>query len=207
MSGGQTFAEFKALTTWGWNMHLWDVPVTKLVHVRLAAWLIEVFFLLSTGCTKISVLLVYRRISTGSGSLWFVRLTWAAIAFIATYVLALTLEIMFICRPLDSYWKSYSITYTKHFTCGDEHVPMVLSAACSIFSDVYSSVLPMLLVRRLRLSTKQRICLFVLFSCGLLTAGTGVARFYYLWKVTIDYKRGPHTRDSTWLGWPLLVCL
>jgi hypothetical protein len=207
LSIGQTVAEYKAVTTWGWNMHLWDVLPTNLEHVRLSAWLIEVFFILGTGCTKISILLVYRRISNGSSSLWFIRLTWVAIAFTAVYMLAFTLEIMLVCRPLNAYWKSYSITYRGSYTCGNERIPLVLSAALSAVSDIYSSVLPMLFVRKLRLSTRQRISLFLLFSVGLLTAGTGVARFYYLWKVTINYQPGPHTHDSTWLGWPVFVSL
>lgn len=205
ISVGQTFAEYKALTTWGWNKHLWDIRFANLEHVRLSAWLIEIFFLLGTGCTKVSILLVYRRISTGSSSVWFVRLTWAAIAFTVTYVSALLLELMLVCRPLNAYWKSYSITYKGHFTCADEHVPIVLSAAASVISDIYASVLPMLLVRKLRLSRRQRIGLFVLFAAGLLTAGTGIVRIYYLDKITTNYQPGPYTHDVTWLGWPTFV--
>lgn len=186
-------------------MHLWDVPFTNMEYVRLSAWLNELFFLLGTACTKVSILLVYRRISTGSNSVWFIRLTWAAIAFTVTYAVALILELMLACRPLDAYWKSYSLTYTKSFKYADEHVPIVLSAAVSVFSDIYASVLPMLLVRRLRLSRRQRISLFVLFSAGLLTAGTGAVRIYYLDKVTTNYQPGPHTHDVTWLGWPTFV--
>jgi hypothetical protein len=186
-------------------MHLWDVPIANLENVRLSAWLNQVFFLLGTGCTKVSILLVYRRISTGTNSVWFIRLTWAAIAFTATYVLAFLLELMLVCRPLNAYWKSYSSTYNEPFTCANEHLPLVLSAAASVFSDIYVSVLPMLLVRKLHLSPRQRTSLFVLLSAGLLTAGTGTVRIYYLDKVSTNYQPGPYTRDVTWLGWPTYV--
>lgn len=186
-------------------MHLWDVPFANLEHVRLSAWLNEFFFLLGTGCTKVSILLVYRRISTGSNSEWFIKLTWVAIAFTATYVSALLLELMLVCRPLNAYWKFYSPTYNEPFTCANERVPVLLSAAASMVSDIYASVLPMLLVRKLHLSRRQRISLFVLFSAGLLTAGTGAVRIYYLNKVSINYEPGPHTHDVTWFGWPLYV--
>src|SRR2546423_1073466 len=198
---------YEGMTTCGWNKHLWDVPPTSSPKVRLAAWLVSLFFVWSTGCTKISVLLVYRRISSGSNSEWFVRLTWAAIAFTALDVLAYTLEVMLACRPLNAYWKSYSPGYMTKFTCINEHVPLVLSAVVSSVSDIYASILPMLLVRKLRLSRRQRISVFILFSFGLLTACTGIARSYYLFKVTINYQPGPHTHDSTWLGWPLFVSL
>lgn len=63
----------------------------------------------------------------------------------------------------------------------------------------------MFLVRKLKLSTKKRIGLVNLFSLGILTVGTGVARIYYSDKVTTNYKPGLHTHDVTWFGWPLYV--
>lgn len=205
MSVGQTFAEFKALTTWGWNKHLWDVPFNRLEFVRLAAWLVEFFFLLGNACTKISILLVYRKISSGSHNYWFIRLTWAAIAFTIIYTFSLGLELLLICRPLNSYWKSYNPAYKEKFSCGDEHIPIVFSAAASVSSDIYSSILPMLLTSKLKLTSKQRLSLYALFSAGLLTAGIGIARMALLIKVTTNYKPGPHTADVTWYGWPTFV--
>ncbi|EXJ80672.1 hypothetical protein A1O3_06956 [Capronia epimyces CBS 606.96] len=199
---GQTIFEYKALTTWGWNMHIWDVRPEKLEHIRLGAWLVEVFFVLGNACTKVSILLVYRKISSGSHSLWFIKLIWTAIAFTVAYSVGLVLELFLICRPLTSYWRSYNPAYTGTYRCGNELAPIVFSAAASVFSDVYSSVLPMLLTRKLNLSGRQRLSLYVLFSAGLLTAGIGIARMIFLIKVTTNYMPGPHTHDVTWYGWP-----
>ncbi|EXJ90249.1 hypothetical protein A1O1_03348 [Capronia coronata CBS 617.96] len=202
LSIGQTYAECRALKTWGWNKHLWDIPIDKMEYVRLGAWLVEVFFLLGNGCTKVSILLVYRKISSRTHSYWFIRLTWGAIAFTIAYTVALVLEVFLVCRPLESYWKSYDPTYTRKYVCGDEGGPLIFSAAASVFSDVYSSVLPMLLTRKLKLSQRQRFSLYALFSAGLVTAAVGVARMVFFVKVTMNYKLGPHTHDVTWYGWP-----
>ncbi|EXJ57948.1 hypothetical protein A1O7_05371, partial [Cladophialophora yegresii CBS 114405] len=202
LSIGQTFSEYKALTSGGWNMHLWDIPIDRLEYVRLSAWLIELFFLLGNACTKISILLVYRKISGRSHSTWFIRLTWAAIALTLAYTSGLGLELVFVCRPLVSYWKSYSTDYNRKYTCGNEQIPIVFSAAASVFSDIYASLLPMLLVRNLNMTSRQRLGLYVLFSAGLLTAGIGVARLIFLVKVTTNYQLGPTTHDVTWNGWP-----
>ena len=105
LSVGQTYVSYKNLTTWGWNKHLWDVPFVDHEDVRLGAWLLEFFFLLGMACTKISILFVYRRISNGSHSRWFIRLIWAAIAFTVAYAVALTLYLFLICHPWDSYWR------------------------------------------------------------------------------------------------------
>lgn len=186
-------------------MHLWDIPGNRLKYIRLAAWLIEFFFLLGTACTKVSILLVYRKISSGSHTFWFIRLTWAAIAFTILYTISLSLELLLVCRPLPSYWNSYDPAYSKPYKCGNERGPIVFSAAASVFSDIYSSVLPMLLTARLNLTIRQRVGLYTLFSLGLLTAGVGCARLYFLLKVTMNYQPGPNTHDVTWEGWPTFV--
>ena len=186
-------------------MHVWDIPVDRLMYIRLAAWVVECFFLLGNACTKTSILLSYRRISARSHSTWFIRLTWAAIAFTIIYTVALGLELVFVCRPFVSYWRSYDPDYTENYTCGNEQIPIVFSAAASVFSDIYASILPMLLVQTLQLSSRQRLGLYLLFSAGLLTAGVGIGRLLFLVKVTINYRLGPDLQDVTWYGWPTFV--
>ncbi|KAJ9626856.1 hypothetical protein H2204_009872 [Knufia peltigerae] len=200
-----TFAEIKAMTTWGWNKHIWDIRPDKLPDLRLAAWLIEFFFLLGNACTKISILLFYRRITSGLPGFWFLYLAWSAIAFTVLYTLGLLIELFVICRPLKSYWESYNPLYTNKYTCGNEHIPFIFSAAASVTSDIYSSVLPMMLARTLHMTRKRRFSIYALFSAGLLTAGTGIARLIVFIPVTTNYKIGPHTHDVSWLGWPLLA--
>lgn len=112
---------------------------------------------------------------------------------------------MLVCRPLPAYWNSYNPKYSRSYQCGNERFPIVFSAAASVFSDIYSSVLPMSLTARLSLTTRQRIGLCVLFSAGLITAGVGCARLYFLLKVTMNYQPGPRTHDITWEGWPTFV--
>ena len=184
------------------QMHLWDVPLDRLEYVRLAVFLNELFFLLGNACIKISILLVYRKISARSHSRWFIRLTWVAIAFTVAYTVGLGSELLLVCRPLSSYWKSYKPNYTGQYTCGNEQFPVVFSAAASVFSDIYASVLPTLLVSKLYLTNRQRLSLYALFSVGLLTAGIGLARMVYFVKITTNYKLGPNTHDVTWYGWP-----
>jgi hypothetical protein len=194
-----------ALSSWGWSMHIYDIPVDRLQYTRLAAWLFELFFLLGNACTKISILLLYPNISTRSHIMWFIRLTWVAITFTFLYAVALVLELMLVCRPFMSYWESYSPAYTESHTCADEQVPVVLSAVASVVSDFYASVLTMLLIRQLKLTPRQRVGLYAVFSAGIFTRGIGIGRVIYLVKVTTKYQLGLDTHDVTWYGWPLFV--
>jgi hypothetical protein len=205
LSIGQTFAEYKAMTSWGWDLHIWDILPTRLEYGRLSVWLIELSFLLNNAVCKISILLVYRQISARSQNRLFIKLTWAAIGFTIYYMVGFLLELFFVCRPLVSYWKSYNPTYKDKYTCGSEQAPVVAQAAVSVFSDVYASVLPVLLVRKLQITRRQRIGMYALFSGGLLTAAVGCGRLYYLVKITTKYQIGPDTHDVTWYGWPCFV--
>lgn len=65
----------------------------------------------------------------------------------------------------------------------------------------------MSLTARLSLTARQRAGLYVLFSAGLLTAGVGCARLYFLLKVTMNYQPGPNTHDITWEGSPTFVII
>nr|POE86963.1 hypothetical protein CFP56_63995 [Quercus suber] len=64
---GVIFTTLAILATaqYGADRHIWDVSYNKFESLALVAWLSEVTFLVSTTCTKISVLLFFRRLSQG----------------------------------------------------------------------------------------------------------------------------------------------
>lgn len=56
------------------DRHIWDVFPTKFEYIALVGWLAEISFIVSTGCTKVSVLLFFRRLTEGSiAKVWKVR--------------------------------------------------------------------------------------------------------------------------------------
>jgi hypothetical protein len=63
----------------------------------------------------------------------------------------------------------------------------------------------MLLIRQLKLTPRQRVGLYAVFSAGIFTRGIGIGRVIYLVKVTTKYQLGLDTHDITWYGWPLFV--
>ena len=85
---GETVSMYRAVAYDGWNRHIWDVPYVWGPRARLISWIIQIFFLVGTGCTKVSILLVYRRIARGAVTPTFLYLTWALIAFNVAYVVA-----------------------------------------------------------------------------------------------------------------------
>lgn len=51
---------------YGMDRHIWDVFPTNFEYIALVGWLAEISFIVSTGCTKVSVLLFFRRLTEGS---------------------------------------------------------------------------------------------------------------------------------------------
>lgn len=127
--------------------HIWDIPIEEYTKIAETIWLGEFAFLVCGGCTKISVLLFYRRLVKGT---FESRWKWAviiAIVFTTAYTLAFMLALVFNCNPTEAYWKAFDPTWGHDYTCVDTTVINLLAGVCAAFSDLYSVVLPFLMVR------------------------------------------------------------
>jgi hypothetical protein len=61
-------------------------------------------YLVSTATTKISILLFYRRLASGTISKAFQWAVYASIAFVAIYWVVFTLNLFLGCRPFRAFW-------------------------------------------------------------------------------------------------------
>ncbi|KAK3675345.1 hypothetical protein LTR78_004855 [Recurvomyces mirabilis] len=183
---------------YGIDRHVWDVPPQWFSPGILIAWLSEIAFLVSSCSTKISVLLFYRRLTKGTISTRWKAATIGAIIFTVGYCLSLILALILTCQPTNSYWLSYSPTYEKPYHCVDTRSVNPLSGALSVFSDFYSVLLPMLMLRHFDIPHRQKTALYAVFSLGFLVVAAGCVRTYYIYKLGTDY-------DITWVGYHLFV--
>ncbi|KAK5716092.1 hypothetical protein LTR15_009917 [Elasticomyces elasticus] len=175
-----------------------DVPPEWFETAILLAWLGEFAFLISTCCTKISVLLFYRRLVQGTFSKRWRMATIGAIIFTACYCVAFELALIFNCRPTEAYWKAYSLSYTTSYHCADTRNLNPVSGALSVFSDLYAVLLPMGMLRHFDAPKKQKVALNVVFSLGLIVVACGCVRTYYIHQLGVSY-------DLTWQGYSLFV--
>lgn len=61
------------------------------------------------------------------------------------------------CQPIEAYWRSYSATYTREYHCVDTTVLNPLQGALSIFTDLYSVLLPVMMLWRLEATKQQKV--------------------------------------------------
>ncbi|KAK5687799.1 hypothetical protein LTR17_026750 [Elasticomyces elasticus] len=97
----------------------WDIPPQDYEPIALLGWLTQLAFLTSGACTKIAVLLFYRRLVKDTfDSRWRVAV-FAGIGFIATYTVAIILVVILRCSPVDAAWRHYAPGYSAKYECVD----------------------------------------------------------------------------------------
>jgi hypothetical protein len=187
----QTLTHSVAAYKYGINRHIWDVPPNLWaggaeVCPRLIeqtgpsranreyqiSWFIEVLFFWGTCFNKMSILLFYRRLVVGTYSNKFKWMLWCAIGFVVAYTITWFTLICGTCFPLNAQWKSLDPTYTKSYHCAPVALQKKISLAggiLSVVSDLYSVVLPAMLLLRITVITKrQKIGLLFIFGMGFL---------------------------------------
>lgn len=132
-------------------------------------WLAEIFYLWTTGCTKIAVLLFYRRLirtTISRGLRWAI---WLALSFTACYTIGFTVILLVGCNPVEARWMKFDPTWraTHKFKClNSPFVTIPLSGALSVFSDVYALAIPAILLSGLQMARRQKIGLYIVFALG-----------------------------------------
>jgi hypothetical protein len=118
--------------------------------------------------TKISALMFYRRLVKESCSKRMIYTIWVAIWFLIVSTIALFLVFITTCSPIEAYWRQVYPTY-KRFTCRAKSSLLIInetSTAVNVITDVYSLVIPALLVTKLRLTRRQRIAIMFILGIG-----------------------------------------
>jgi hypothetical protein len=156
--------------------------------------------LVASGATKASVLLFYRRLVVGTLARRWKLAIYFALAFHAIYLVSITLGYLLICRPLQAYWMSYDYNWNQDYTCAPANGLNPVIGVLSVLSDVYAVALPFVILHYYTLDVPraQRIGLNIIFALGLLVAGAGIGRTYYLIKLGNTY-------DTSWTGFDLLI--
>jgi hypothetical protein len=135
------------------------------------SWILQVLMLVSSGATKASVLLFYRRLVVDSLARRWKFAIYFALTFHALYLLGIILSYTLICHPIESYWMAYDPTYEVEFTCAPGALAFVpILGVLSIVSDVYAVALPYLILRHytLNIPRSQKIGLNIIFATGTL---------------------------------------
>ncbi|KAK3938736.1 hypothetical protein QBC46DRAFT_365287 [Diplogelasinospora grovesii] len=178
----------------GAGLHSWQLDLTQFSALERAAWYGIVFYSLSLTFTRISILLLYRRIFTYS---------WAKRAIRITLILVITLGLWFIasiltaCVPLTAFW-DWSLFFTTHVYCQPVQI-WWLNAALNIVSDIVIMAVPMPVLSTLKLPKRQKIALVGVFGLGFFVCVVSILRL-----ITLVHVEESNPWDSTYTSAQLI---
>lgn len=182
-----------AVTHWGWNRHIWDVPLNMVTLGLKLTIAMECLFGVAVSCTKMSLLILTRRVmSNGTGILRHVAA--AGMFVVACEGIIFNLVVIFTCSPVSDYW-TLSLTPQK---CINERMHLLLGGIINTLTDFLVFLLPLPTVLSLKIHRRQQILLCLLFGAGLIVCIAGTVRIWFAWKTASTY-------DRTWKSYPLWI--
>ncbi|KAK8085696.1 hypothetical protein PG997_006967 [Apiospora hydei] len=149
-----------------------------------AVWVAAIIYTLTGSFAKLSLLVVYIRLSPQKTFRYLVA---ATMAFIASYTIGLFFSFLFSCNPMR---RSWDVLETEG-KCINQAALYIATAVANIVSDVILFVLPIPLVVKLHMPKMQKIGLFFVFAIGSTTVVTSIIRTAILPGMLYD-------PDQTW---------
>jgi hypothetical protein len=138
------------------------------------AWVDVIWYDMTIFLTKLSILLLYRRILTYQHALYAVHILMVIVIVTTLFALCIT---MTACIPLKAWWD-----YTIPAGTASCHPPSFWWAAVGLHmsTDVFIFALPMPIIFSLRVCRRQKLILYGLCAFGFLTTIMSGVRLIYL---------------------------
>jgi hypothetical protein len=115
-------------------------------------------FLTATNFAKASILLFYLRLASSRAF----KIVTCLVLFVACgYCLFGAFTWLFMCRPINAYWD-----LTVHGKCLDFKVAFLVGGVVNVTTDVVMLLLPIWVLRPLRLPRKQKIRVTLILMTG-----------------------------------------
>ncbi|PTU22107.1 hypothetical protein P175DRAFT_0516082 [Aspergillus ochraceoroseus IBT 24754] len=155
----------------GYGIHIWNITVSRLGSYERTILAASVIYVPALALAKLALLMLYYTLLRTVTHVW--KYIIFVIAFIIiSYTIAFVLAIIFACSPLA---KSWDPTITTG-SCINLHSVYLTIVITNTTSDVIIILIPVPIIRELRLPFLQRLGVICLFGIGGLTIITSIIR-------------------------------
>lgn len=175
-----------------WIRHQYDIPVDHVTTGLKMVLSAQLMFAVACTLTKLSMLMLVRRM-LASATLFWRRITTFAIIIVSVQGSVFCITVIFQCRPPQDYWK---MSVGPQPTCINQGTSLLIAGIINTFTDLLVVLLPMRTVWSLQMPLRQMIIIIILFGCGFVSCGAGISRTYYMYQVT-------QTWDQVWASYPV----
>jgi hypothetical protein len=111
---GMTAVVLLANRNYGWNRHLWDVPVHMIEQANRIAFVAKIMFTLASSFTRLSLIFLYYRLIRDTNLRWYSWALHSSLAFnimiIISFVLLVVFTCMYVPTQTNSLPKEFSLT-------------------------------------------------------------------------------------------------
>lgn len=148
---------------YGYHRNIWTLTIWNIDNFTKIFFCYSILYGLSLAMVKISIVFLYKRIFRAQ-SRGIQYTIWATQLFNVFIFIIWLIGLFFACRPLDYYW-SYASNVTG--TCPDPIDGGLVYPILNILMDAWMLVLPMSQIWSMRLSSKSKLGVLIMFSLGL----------------------------------------
>ena len=163
----------------GLDRHVWDVRPAVFDEALLLGWLSMMFFVISMSAIKASVLLFFLRLIDNRHSRTLYYTVIAGIVLIALAGTAFIFVLIFSCQPISAVYRGMDPKWLTEYRCINREPSDLFNGIFNICTDIYSIILPVLVVRGLSMDRKRKIVLYVIFCCSLIVVVASIVRTIY----------------------------
>ncbi|KFY45266.1 hypothetical protein V494_01021 [Pseudogymnoascus sp. VKM F-4513 (FW-928)] len=171
--------------------HVWEMPLTRFEQYSIAIYVAAPMYQLCNGFTKLSLLMVYIKLSPQR---WFRIGVWFTIIVVSLYTSIISLLMFFHCHPVQ---RAYDFKILQG-NCLDVGGLYIATAVSNIITDLMLFFLPTPMVLKLKMDKGQKVACILIFGLASLTIATSIGRLVYL-PATI------HSTDISWDAAPANV--
>jgi hypothetical protein len=141
--------------------HIQTLSLHESIESQKAFYISIWVYNLSMSCTKFSILLQYLRIFPQHR---FRQACYVMICVVGIYTLWTFFSAVFACWPISYFWTQ--IVDPQGGRCLDRFAVWFANAGLNIATDIAIGVLPLKVLKSLKLPTRQRIALMIVFGLG-----------------------------------------
>ncbi|KAE9376307.1 hypothetical protein N431DRAFT_400438 [Stipitochalara longipes BDJ] len=170
----------------GSGYHMWDVPLPKFITYFYWGGIFgSLTYGLGTLFIKASILLFYLRLPSTRA---FKIVTYLTLVVACGYCLFGAFTWLFMCRPIRAYWD-----LTVKGTCLNFKIAFLVGGALNVATDLVMLLLPLWVLRPLRLPLKQKVGVTVILMTGSFVCVVSTIRLAKIPSQMVD-------PDFTWAG-------
>ncbi|KAF4627474.1 hypothetical protein G7Y89_g10675 [Cudoniella acicularis] len=172
--------------TYGQGRHIWDVSIHGVQQVANLSNISEILYGPTMFCAKFSVLKQIERIFCSIKKdhvyWWIQAMIWAN----ALFDVSIFVSFLCACIPREKLWNP-----TVEGTCISTNGSIIATSIINIISDWSALILPLVVIRKLKMDMQKKLGVMAIFAVGLLACIASIVRLIYSIQLT-------NSADETW---------